>query len=283
MGLLSQLKELLRFSRPVVSAEKPTTSKIPAIEQEFQRQLYKQITLQFTDLSIEVSKERLLFGNGELALESSVFEKTEHPNAVVYGLRLCLTHRRFFPTGIIDCLAGIGSTDAEAVEAGARNYVGSVFSVVIEALAGGYEPLLDFNTKDGALWHTMLGPLHVQGMWAKHSDELVDAHFLEILKPLLLPRFELQPFHWLKLYISRQPSGELIGDCFFNNSPWAEGLAILQGMAAQWPEEGVFAGQKQFIMFRNCPAAGLAEKCAHSIRADANDADGHLELLFEEG
>jgi len=143
------------------------------------------------------------------------------------------------------------------VESGARNYVGSVFSVVIEALAGGYEPSLDFKTEDGALCHTMQGPLHVQGLWAKHSDTLDDTYFFKILKSLLLPRFELQPFHWLKLYVSRQPSGEFTGDCFFDNNPWAEGLAVLQELVAQWPEEGIFAGQKQFIMFRNCPASDL--------------------------
>lgn len=112
--------------------------------------------MQFTDLAIEADNERLLFGNGGLALESRVVERTEHPNAVIYGLRLCLTHRRFFPLGI-------GSTDAKAAEAGARNYVGSVFSVVIEALVGGYEPSLNLKLEDGTLWDTMLGPLHVQG------------------------------------------------------------------------------------------------------------------------
>lgn len=238
--------------------------------------MYELIVLLFNDLAIELHGEQLLFDNGQLTLESSVFERTEHPNAVVFGLRLCLTHQRFFPNGIVDCLAGIGSTDAEAVEAGARNYVGSVFSVVVEALLGGYEPSSDFRTKDGALWHTMLGPLHVQGLWAKHLETLDSSHFLELLKPLLLPRFELQPFHWLKLYVSRQPSGEFFGDCPFDNDPWPEGLAILKEAAAQWPEDGIFAGQKQFIMFRNCPANGLAEECTHSIRPDADDADGDL-------
>lgn len=271
------------FSKPVTPAEKLTTSEIPATEQEFQRQLQQQIGLHFSELAIKSDGKTLSFYNGELALESDVFERTEHPNAVVYGLRLCLSHRRFFPTGIVDCLAGIGSTDAEAIEAGARNYVGSVFSVVVEALTGGHEPLLDFRTENGALWHTIVGPLHVQGVWATRSAELDDTLFLESLKPLLLPRFELQPFHWLKLYISRQPSGELIGDCFFDNAPWAEGVETLKKLAAQWPEQGAFAGQKQFIMFRNCPATGLAEECAHSIRADADNADGHLQLPFEEG
>ena len=276
MGLLSRVKSLLGFAEQIVPVETPTASEIPAIEREFQRQLYEQITLKFNDLAIELRGEQLLFDNGQLTLESSVFERTEHPNAIVFGLRLCLTHQRFFPTGIVDCLAGIGSTDAEAVEAGAQNYIGSVFSVVVEALQGGYEPSLDFRTQDGALWHTMPGQLHVQGLWAKHSDTLDGSHFLELLKPLLLPRFKLQPFHWLKLYVSRQPSGKFYGDCLFDNDPWPEGLTILRDVAAQWPEEGIFAGQKQFIMFRNCPATGLAEECTHSIRADADDADGDL-------
>jgi hypothetical protein len=276
MGLLSQAKKLLGFTEQIVPVETPTAPETPTIEQEFQRQLYEQIALQFNDLAIKLRGEQLLFDNGQLTLESSVFERNEHPNAVVFGLRLCLTHQRFFPTGIVDCLAGIGSTDAEAVEAGARNYVGSVFSVVVEAIQGGYEHSLDFRTQDGALWHTMLGPLHVQGLWAKHSDTLDGSHFLELLKPLLLPQFKLQPFHWLKLYVSRQPNSGFFGDCLFDNEPWPEGLIMLKEAAAQWPEEGVFAGQKQFIMFRNCPATSLTEQCAHSIWADADDADGHL-------
>lgn len=127
----------------------------------------------------------------------------------------------------------------------------------MEALQGGYEPSLNFETEDGALWHTVLGPLHVQGMWAKRSDEPDDTYFLKTLKPLLLLRFELQPFHWLKLYVSRQPRSEFTGDCFFDNTAWPEGLEVLKEIAAQWPGEGVFAGQKQFIMFRNCPASDL--------------------------
>ena len=283
MGFISSIKRLLGFSESAASVETPTAPETLAIEQVFQRQLQQHIVLHFTDLAIKTGEKTLSFYDGELVLESEVFERTQHPNAVVYGLRLCLVHKRFFSTGIVDCLAGIGNTDAEAIETGARNYVGSVFSVVMEALAGGYEPLLDFRTEDSALWHTMLGPLHVQGIWATRSAELDDTLFLELLKPLLLPQFELQPFHWLKLYISRQPSGEFIGDCFFDNAPWAEGVEKLKELAAQWPEQGAFAGQKQFIMFRNCPATGLSEKCTHSVRADADDADGHLQLLFQEG
>ncbi len=276
MSLLSQVKKLLGFTEQVALIEKTTASETPTAEREFQRQLCKQIALQFPAFSIEVSDGQLLFNNGQLALESSVFERTEHPNAVVYGLRLCLTHKLFLLNGIVDCLAGIGSTDAEALKTGARNYVDSVFSVVVEALLGGYEPSLDFSTQNDALWHTMLGPLHVQGTWAKYPDELDGSHFLELLKPHLLSRFALQPFHWLKLYVSRQPSGKFIGDCLFDNDPWPEGLAVLEAEAAQWPEAGVFAGQKQFIMFRNCSVSGLAKECTHSIRADADDADGHL-------
>lgn len=280
MSFTSKIKQLLCLAASTTSAEKAAAPEIPAVEQVFQGQLRQQIALRFTDLAIKTDEKTLSFYKGELALENDVFERTEHPSAVVYGLRLCLIHKRFFPTGIVDCLAGIGSTDAEAMEAGARNYVGSVFSVVMEALAGGYEPASDFKTENGALWHTVIGPLHLQGIWTRRSAELDDTLFLRALKPFLLPNFELRPFHWLKLYISRQPSGELIGDCFFDNASWAGGVEMLKELAAQWPEPGAFAGQKQFIMFRNCPATGLTEKCAHPIRADADDADGHLELLF---
>jgi hypothetical protein len=62
MGLLLRIRKLLGFSELVVLAEKPTAPEMPAIEREFQRQLYEQIALQFTDLSIEISNEALLFG-----------------------------------------------------------------------------------------------------------------------------------------------------------------------------------------------------------------------------
>lgn len=82
MSLLSKARELLGFAEPVAAIEKPIAPEAPAIEREFQRQLYQQIKLLFTDLAIEPSNEQLLFSNGELALESSVFERTEHPRAV---------------------------------------------------------------------------------------------------------------------------------------------------------------------------------------------------------
>ena len=145
------MEKLLGFTGQVIPIEKPTTSETPAIEREFQRQLREQILLHFPDFSIGVADKQLLFDNAQLSLESHVFERTEHPNAIVYGLRLRLIHQRFFPSGIVDCLAGIGSTDAEAIESGARNYIGSVFSVMIEALSGCYEPLLNFRTQDSAL------------------------------------------------------------------------------------------------------------------------------------
>lgn len=104
--------------------------------------------MQFIDLGIQVSNGRLLLGNYELALESSIFKRLTHRNTSVYGLRLFLIYQRFFLTGITDCLASIESTDAGAVKAGALNYVSSVSSVVVEALVRGCEPSPDFKMQD---------------------------------------------------------------------------------------------------------------------------------------
>lgn len=48
---------------------------------------------------------------------------------------------------------------------------------------GCYEPASHFRTEYSVLCHTVLGPLPVQGIWAKRSAELDDALFLKVLKP----------------------------------------------------------------------------------------------------
>jgi len=58
-----------------------------------------------------------------------------------------------------------------------------------------------------------------------------------------------RPCHWLKIYASKMPSGEFIGDCLLNNEPWAAGLALLAQEVATWETAGQFAGQKQFVFF----------------------------------
>lgn len=61
MSLLSRVKSLPGFAEQIVPVETPIAPEIPAIEQEFQRQLYEQIALQFTNLAIELRGEQLLF------------------------------------------------------------------------------------------------------------------------------------------------------------------------------------------------------------------------------
>lgn len=63
-----------------------------------------------------------------------------------------------------------------------------------------------------------------------------------------------QKLNWLKLYIARQPNGEIACDCLLNNLPWVEGIPILENYAETWAKTNAFRSQKQLTMFRKCDA-----------------------------
>lgn len=101
------------------------------------------------------------------------------------------------------------------------------------------------------LWHPKLGYLTSQGKWDTQPN---NEPFFEILKDKIKSKLRIQKLNWLKLYISRQVDGSIIGECNFNNEPWDEGLIEITKYAASWKKTGEFQGLKQFVMFRRCDA-----------------------------
>ena len=54
------------------------------------------------------------------------------------------------------------------------------------------------------------------------------------------------------MYIAKQTSEEITGDCLLNNQVWGKGYFLLEAFAKSWKTPDTFLGQKQFIMFRRC-------------------------------
>jgi len=134
----------------------------------------------------------------------------------------------YFPSGLVDCLAGIGTGDADAFTNAANSYVTGVLRTIIQALSAAYSPALDCYIRASHLkWHPLASELQVQGAWASKINALDDEYFLGLLQPYLTRVLDNRPCHWLKIYASKMPSGEFIGDCLLNNEPWAAGLALL--------------------------------------------------------
>jgi hypothetical protein len=262
MAFLHRLWHLLRSSTPLLTpaAAPPPVAPAPLdLDQFFRQQLQVELQTQFPTLSLTASATQLVLASRGLTISCKVLAQTRHPTAFTCTLAVRVVHATYFPQGLDEYLAGIGHDEVEALTKGAHSYVEGVFTTIQDSLAGQHDPALDLLSATGQpLWHPLLGPLQVQGAWSDQAQELPAEGWWELLKPALLPHLLPQPFHWLKVYASRQPNGEFVGECNLNNKPWEEGLTLVQEQAIAWPYSGRFAGQKQFILLRQCPPMSAA-------------------------
>ena len=257
MSLLHRIRQLFQ-SPPQALVAAPRSAASQAVEPGpdclFSAQIAQAIQAHLPGLGFTLSGNQL--SSSSLTLTCLVGDRRQHPQAVVYGLEVRAYQAAYFPDGLVDCLAGIGADDADAFRTAASSYVTGVLQPIVEALSAGHAPALDFSGRASRLkWHPLVGPLQVQGAWAAKNAELDDEYFLRLFRPYLAELFGDQPCHWLKIYASQMPGGEFIGDCLLDNEPWAAGLALLAQEVAAWNTAGQFAGQKQFLLFRQCAPA----------------------------
>lgn len=263
MRLLSVFRQLLQLPRlPATSAPLPgsepvdTSDELEALSALFRQQLLTAVARSFPALEPTLAQEAIVLSMADITLQASAFSLTRHPDVQVGGFSVVLYHPRYFPTGLADNFVGFGTDEVDTSANGARVYVEGVLPTVLEALEGCYDPGLDLYMIDGGThWHTITGPLQLQGAWTPRRHELPFAYWVRQLQPLLPEHLQEQPFHWIKLYASRQADGEFIGECRLDNQPWQAGLQVIERDVASWPADGEFAGIKQFMLFRRC---GLA-------------------------
>ena len=218
MAFLRRLWHLLRASIPLlapVAAPPPVTSAPLDLDQFFRQQVQVELQTQFPTLSLTTSPTQLVLASRGLTISCQVLNQTRHPTAFTCTLAVRVVHSTYFPQGLDEYLAGIGHDEVEALTNGAQIYVAGVFATILDSLAGQHEPALDLVSATGQpLWHPLLGLLQVQGAWSnQEAPELRAESWWELLKPALLSHLVPQPFHWLKVYASRQPNGKFIGEC----------------------------------------------------------------------
>ncbi len=252
MRILHRLRQLFspnrNFLTPLANHELKGTSD----KHIFCENLLTEIKLRLPELQTQVINEKIIIQPTNVILECKLFERTEHPNAVVHSLGIQAFNANF-PEGITERFAGIGANGREAFANGAHNYVTGVLVTIIDALSAQHSSVLNFSSPtEGKKWHPVMGELQVQGFWNKRADNLDENHFLRILKEKLMELLDSRPYHWLRIYVSRQPNGEIISDCNWDNESWPDGLDILRREIETWDNKGEFAGQKQFMMFRQC-------------------------------
>ncbi|WP_121809261.1 DUF6348 family protein [Mucilaginibacter kameinonensis] len=163
-------------------------------------------------------------------------------------------HPVYFPKGIYECLVGFGETIDKRINSALDNYLDSTFSPIMAGFSDTHDPDVDLlittNNRE-VLWHPKLGDLMVQGQW----EEMPDGKCLfEILREKIKPLLTNNKFNWLKIYISKNADGAIIGECVFNNQLWNDALDDITQLAEAWIMKGEFKALKQFIMFRRCDA-----------------------------
>ena len=202
---------------------------------------------------VEKNEEYLALSvNSELEIAVTVINNPNtHPSLI--QLMILVIHPKYFPKGILDNVAGIGSSIHEKIDSALENYLKTTFNPIIESFSENHIPEIDFTTKindNKVLWHPNFGELMFQGEWKEFTD---GEPLYDILKEKVKYKLSNQKFNWLKLYISKNSSDEIIGECIFNNEPWEEGLSIISEYAKNWDQKvDYFLAQKQFVIFKRC-------------------------------
>lgn len=186
--------------------------------------------------------------SGALDIATSIVESPDYHPSLIH-LLIITKNADYFPQGITENIVGVGNTLEEKVQTVLDNYLATTFPAIADSFLDGHDPEIDFNDHTGILWHPRLGVLSLQGQWA---EEPQGEPIFDLLKDRLAAVLPNKKLNWLKVYVARYQDDEIIAECLLNNEVWADGLREVYRYVAGWPQQGVFLGQKQFMMFRRC-------------------------------
>lgn len=200
---------------------------------------------------VDVSSQyAALVVNKELEIASGVLPGEFHPFLTPFVV--FTIHQDLFEEGIEESIVGIGETDQQKVDFAVENYTRFILPAILESMSDSHDPGLDFESIcDGqkVLWHPKPSEDLFQGQW---EDSDCSKSLYSLAAENISNQLSLRKVNWLKLYVAKQPEGELAVDCLLNNSPWPEGISLLEAYAKTWPDRPSFRSQKQLIMFRRC-------------------------------
>ncbi|WP_299123229.1 DUF6348 family protein [uncultured Tenacibaculum sp.] len=191
-----------------------------------------------------------LIVNSEIEIATAVIPGDFHSS--ILPLLTVTIHKDYFPEGIQSSLMGAGITAEEKVESAIDNYISTTYSTIIDSFNDTHSEEFDFTSilnHREVLWHPKMSNEFFQGNWNETEDQ---TSLYSIIENEVKNNLLDNKFNWLKLYISRQPNGEISGECLLNNDVWEKGYYLLEAYAKTWKNDCEFLGQKQFIMFRRC-------------------------------
>ncbi|MDF7812310.1 DUF6348 family protein [Hymenobacter sp. YC55] len=255
--ILSWFANLRRSAKPIASpVVSSQDSEVTTAEQaKFLECIKAEIQAQHPHLHIEEQGDVLHILPVQLQVRAQITTRTVHADAVVECQVVRLYQDQLIPGYVEDVFAGIGENSVDAAHKGASVFTTGVFTTILEALEGRRQPEYDFYTVEAdqqIQWHQIFGPVMVQGFWRNHIEEIKEEYLTALLRPLLHDKLPNQLLSWMKMYVSRLPSGELIVECLLNNQHWPEAVTLLRREAEMWPTVDEFMAQRQFVAFRRC-------------------------------
>ena len=240
-------------SRKNAVVSEPQISKL-SNEDLLNTEFLNQLTIKYPKLNFKLDGEKIISVNG-LSVEAKIINHRTFPQSESFQLNFYTSHK-FFQNSIEERLSGIGENDTTALQNGIQSFLSGQFPVIIDGIDLKHSPEIDFDVISGnekTHWHPLIGDIQLQGELSKRHDSTVYEKTYSFIKPLLTSKLKESnlDFHWFRYYISKMQNGEIIGDCYYDNEPYEEGLKVLKKFASTWGTTG-FAGQKQFIMLRHC-------------------------------
>lgn len=195
-----------------------------------------------------------LLVNGELEITTAVMEGSYH--SLLIHMLVYTIHKDYFPQGIEASLAGMGQSMEDKVASAIDNYLDTIFPPIIASLTECPQAEKGFTSQMHGRqirWFPHLGEMVYQGPW---TTVVPDNFLYLLLREKMKDQLPDQKINWLKVYLSRLPGGEIVGECLLNNEVWEEGFAALSEFAEVWEKKGEFLAQKQFMMFRQADEKG---------------------------
>jgi hypothetical protein len=240
-------------SRQNAEVSEPQTTKL-SNEDFLNKEFLSQLRIKYPELNFKSDGKKIVSGNG-LTVEAKIINHKTFPQGESFQINFYTSHK-FFQNSIEERLSGIGKNDTTALQYGIQSFLSGQFPVIIDGIDLKHSSAMDFDVigrNENAHWHPLIGDIQLQGELSKRQDSTVYEKTYSFIKPLLTSKLKEsnQDFHWFRYYISKMPNGEIIGDCYYDNEPFDEGLEVLKKFALTWGTTE-FAGQKQFIILRHC-------------------------------
>jgi hypothetical protein len=223
-------------------------------EDFFNKEFLNQLKNKYPEFNFRLEGKKMISANG-LTVEAKIINHKTFPQGESFQINF-YTYHKFLQTSIEERLSGIGENSTAALQYGIRSFLSGQFPVIIDGIDLKHSPEMDFDVIDKnekAHWHPIIGDIQLQGELSRKQDSAIYENTYSFIKPLLISNLKQSnhDFHWIRYYISKMPDGEIIGDCYYDNEPFDEGLEALKKFALTWGTTE-FAGQKQFIMLRHC-------------------------------